>query len=177
MVHGVRHSIAFGAISKIVLIAFISLALGSVTSVSAAPLADFSGSPTIGGAPLAVTFTDLSIGEITGWSWDFDNDGTEDSILQNPSHVYSSPGNYTVSLTVTDIDGPATVTKTDYITVNDPPPVAEFSADTTSGSEPLTVNFTDLSTGTATGWSWDFDNDGVARQQRSRPAILKSKNQ
>jgi PKD repeat protein len=124
-------------------------------------VADFSGTPNTGISPLTVNFTDLSIGEVTGWSWDFDNDGTEDSVLQNPSHVYAAPGNYTVSLTVTDIDGPVTETKIDYITVTDPPPIADFSADPVIGDKPLTVQFTDLSTGTVTEWSWDFDGDGL----------------
>jgi|GEM_PF-1859084 len=37
-----------------------------------------------------------------------------------------------------------------------PAPVAMFIADTTSGVIPLTVNFTDLSTGDITAWLWDF---------------------
>ncbi|SFM41808.1 S-layer protein domain-containing protein, partial [Methanolobus profundi] len=39
-------------------------------------------------------------------------------------------------------------------------PVADFSANVTSGDEPLTVQFTDASTN-ATEWAWDFDNDGI----------------
>lgn len=39
-------------------------------------------------------------------------------------------------------------------------PVADFTANITSGTEPLTVFFTDTSTGTPTEWAWDFDNDG-----------------
>ncbi len=37
---------------------------------------------------------------------------------------------------------------------------ANFSADVTSGYAPLTVQFTDQSTGSPTSWEWDFDNDG-----------------
>lgn len=40
------------------------------------------------------------------------------------------------------------------------PPVADFSADPTSGGHPLTVQFTDASTGSPSAWAWDFDNDG-----------------
>jgi gliding motility-associated-like protein len=36
--------------------------------------------------------------------------------------------------------------------------VADFSADITSGCFPLTVNFSDASTGSPTGWAWDFGN-------------------
>ncbi len=119
MVPCVRYKKGFGFFPISFLILLFLLAQSYLTLVFAAPVADFSGNPTIGGAPLAVTFTDLSTGVVTSWSWDFDNDSVEDSTAQNPSHIYSSPGNYTVSLTVTDIDGPATETKIDYITVND----------------------------------------------------------
>jgi PKD repeat protein len=73
------------------------------------PAADFIGAPTIGSAPLAVTFTDNSTGhdQLLSYAWDFDfitNPGT-DSIDQNPTHIYNSEGTYTVKLTVTDSDG------------------------------------------------------------------------
>ena len=40
---------------------------------------------------------------ITSWLWDFGDGQT--STLQNPSHVYATPGSYTVTLTVTNSDG------------------------------------------------------------------------
>ena len=40
-------------------------------------------------------------GEIEGYDWDF-GDGSEHSSVENPSHVYSAAGTYTVTLTVTD---------------------------------------------------------------------------
>lgn len=45
------------------------------------------------------------------------------------------------------------------------PPVADFTANTTSGTAPLTVNFTDASSGGATGWSWDFGDGGSSSSQ------------
>nr|WP_319374819.1 PQQ-binding-like beta-propeller repeat protein [uncultured Methanobacterium sp.] len=51
--------------------------------------------------PLTVQFNDTSLGLITSWAWDFDNDGKIDSTLQNPIYTYTKPGNYTVKLTVT----------------------------------------------------------------------------
>jgi PKD repeat protein len=47
-------------------------------------------------------------------------------------------------------------------------PVADFSADVTSGTAPLTVNFTDASTD-AESWSWDFDGDGVEDSNETNP--------
>ena len=64
---------------------------------SAAPVADFVGSPLSGPAPLTVDFTDLSTNTPTAWSWNFGD--SETSIDQDPTHVYDSPGTYTVALT------------------------------------------------------------------------------
>ncbi|HMK45270.1 MAG TPA: PKD domain-containing protein [Methanocella sp.] len=70
-----------------------------------------------GSAPLTVNFTDATKGKPTSWSWDFNNDGVIDSTLQNPNHTYTTPGNYTVKLTVTIDGNKISNTKTDYIRV------------------------------------------------------------
>ena len=77
---------------------------GYITAGTATPplLAEFSASNRIGGMPRAVTFRDRSSGTIVSRLWDF-GDGTT-STLQNPSHTYTAPGNYTVKLTVTDVN-------------------------------------------------------------------------
>ena len=83
------------------------------------PVAGFSGSPTSGEAPLEVSFTDESTGEITGWEWAFGDLGS--SAAQNPTHTYENAGDYAVSLTVTGPGGSDIETKTDYIHVTEPP--------------------------------------------------------
>lgn len=60
---------------------------------------DFMANVTQGHAPLSISFTDLSFPAVTSWSWDFNNDGTEESNLRDPSFVYQTPGFYTVKLT------------------------------------------------------------------------------
>ncbi len=129
--------------------------------------ADFSGTPTSGCVPLTANFTDISTGSgIDGWSWTFGDGGS--SISQNPSHTYNSPGTYSVTLTISSTSQGCNdaQTKTGYITVN-PAPTAEFSGSPTSGIEPLTVNFTDLSAD-ATGWLWDF-GDGIGTSTQRNP--------
>lgn len=58
----------------------------------------FSGTPTSGPAPLEVQFSANAGPEIATWSWDF-GDGSFGSGM-NPVHVYTTPGIYTVKLTV-----------------------------------------------------------------------------
>ncbi len=136
------------------------------TAPPPAPVADFSGNPTSGDAPLTVSFTDLSTNMPTSWSWSFGDTGS--STAQNPSHDYTSAGDYTVNLTATNAGGSDTETKTNYISVSiapPPAPVADFSGTPTSGNAPLTVNFTDLSTNTPTSWSWSFGDTGSSTAQ------------
>ena len=139
-----------------------------------APVAVFSADPVSGDAPLTVLFSEASTG--TGpltYAWDFTNDGTVDSTEKNPSHIYDTAGTYTVNLTVTNHAGSDTEIKTDYITVSTPlvPPTAAFTSDIQSGIVPLTVRFTDQSTGTGPfTYSWDFNNDGTADSTEQNPS-------
>ncbi len=83
-----------------------------------APTADFSGAPLTGEAPLQVTFSDLSSGAPDNWSWTFGDGGT--STAQDPSHTYTSAGNYTVTLTAGNGAGNNVKTRTAYIVVTEP---------------------------------------------------------
>ena len=49
---------------------------------------------------------------------------------------------------------------------------AAFFATPTSGVEPLTVNFTDLSIGDPTTWEWDFQNDGTIDSYEQNPTWI-----
>jgi PKD repeat protein len=66
-----------------------------------------------------IQFTDQSLGLLTSWEWDFDNDGTIDATERNPVYSYSQPGTYTVKLSVSDGQNSDTEIKTDYITVHE----------------------------------------------------------
>ncbi len=120
-------------------------------------VADFSASATtipVGGT---VDFTDLSTGGPTTWSWTFNGGTPGTSTTQHPAGIqYNTAGIYTVSLTIGDGTSTDTETKTNYIIVGDPPPTADFVANTTSIAVGGSVNFTDLSAGTPTSWSWTF---------------------
>lgn len=49
-------------------------------------------------------------------------------------------------------------------------PNADFTASPRSGSAPLTVRFTDTSSGSPTSWSWDFQNDGTIDSHAKNPS-------
>lgn len=91
------------------------------------PQIDFEGGPRLGPAPLTVDFTDLSPAA-SSWSWDFGD--TETSFDQNPQHIYTDPGLYTVSLEATDPNGTFTKTRKYYIFA---------TADTVTGGSTVTI--------------------------------------
>jgi Zn-dependent metalloprotease/uncharacterized membrane protein len=133
------------------------------------PIADFSGTPTSGGYPLTVTFTDLSQGAAT-WSWNFGDTGT--STEQNPVHTYTAMGTYTVTLTVTNQFGSDTAVKTNYITVTAPQiPVADFVASSTDINIADSVTFTDLTTENPYQWAWTFEGGTPATSTVQNPTV------
>lgn len=90
------------------------------------PTADFAASVVSGEPPLDVSFTDLSTEFPTGWSWDFGD--TSASSSQDPSHQYTTPGIYTVSLTATNPIGSHTRVLPKLIFVPEPSGVAMFGS-------------------------------------------------
>ena len=79
------------------------------------PVALFAANITTGYVPLPVRFTDLSTGTPVAWNWDF-GDGTNSSD-QNPTHIYTTPGTWSVTLNITDLIGiSSTVVKTHAVT-------------------------------------------------------------
>jgi PKD repeat protein/endonuclease/exonuclease/phosphatase family metal-dependent hydrolase len=83
------------------------------------PVADFAGSPTSGTAPLNVTFTDNSTGNITNRFWDFGDGGTTNITTNSIVHTYGA-GTFNVSLTVSGPDGDNNLTRPAYITALTP---------------------------------------------------------
>jgi PKD repeat protein len=145
---------------KILLISVLLLIGAGWSPVSAALIADFNATPLSGQVPLDVQFNDLSTGNITGWLWYF-GDGNSTN-LQSPSHLYEAPGNYTVSLTVSNASESDIEERISYIIVTPQPPVAGFSATPLSGSAPLDVQFTDSSTGVVDNWLWTFGDGNTS---------------
>jgi PKD repeat protein len=97
---------------------------------------------------------------ITSWSWQFGDPGSgaaNQSMLEDPTHEFSRPGTYQVTLTVTDADGRQS-TSTQQVMVSGPPHAA-FTA--TQQGITATFAFKDESTPGVDGpaivdWSWNF---------------------
>ena len=94
---------------------------------------------------------------IESWQWDFNNDGTVDATIQNPTFTYTHPGSYTVKLTVSDGTNSYSETKTDYITV-----LAENVAPTVSLLSPNGGESYKAGSNLEISWS-ATDNVGVTR--------------
>lgn len=126
-------------------------------------VADFTSDYTRACVGQPVQFTDGSTSNPNSWQWNFGDGGT--AAVKNPSYSYSTPGLYAVTLIAANSGSCAdTVQKTDYIQI-DPVPLAAFTADVTQAcSGPLTVSFTDMSTG-AVSWLWDFGDGNTSTLQ------------
>jgi len=137
-------------------------------NITVYPDADFIAVPQSGIYPLTVRFTDKSIGSPTSWSWNFGDGQT--STEQNPTHVYTAIGAYTVTLTVSRAGLSDTEQKNHFIFVNTPPrplraningKTSFFSVDRIVGTSPFTATFYPYPSRLQkeTTYTWDFGDD------------------
>jgi PKD repeat protein len=136
------------------------------------PTANFSGTPTTLCNGGSVTFTDLSTNNPTSWSWSFPGGTPSTSTQQNPVVTYNTPGVYNVSLTVSNQGGNNTMTKNNYITVNNCAPTANFTGNPTVLCAGGIVNFTDQSTNNPTSWNWSFPGGTPSSSTQQNPTVV-----
>lgn len=77
--------------------------INAYSAMQAIAHAKFTADLTDANVPFAVQFTDQSPGAVTAWDWAFGDGGS--SAMQSPSHTYTVPGIYQVSLKVTEPRG------------------------------------------------------------------------
>jgi flagellin-like protein len=134
----------------------------------ASPVASFTFTPIAPAISQSVTFSDTSVagsGTINQWSWNFGDSAT--SSTQNPIHSYSTSGQETVSLTVTNSNGKVSTT-TRVVNVAYDAPTAEFIVSSPNPNVGQTITFTDISvkgTGTINQWSWNFGDSSTSNTQ------------
>ena len=121
--------------------------------------------PVTGCAPFTFTFasTVVATAPVIGYKWNFGDGST--SPAANPSHTFSQPGSYTISVIITTTGGCTdTSTIADGVVVGNKP-VALFSATPRNTCATFPVNFTDLSTGNPDEWNWQFGDGGTSAEQ------------
>ena len=127
------------------------------------PTASFSSTGTCAGS--VISFLDnssYSTGTITAWQWDF-GDGTT-STVQNPSHIYSFSGSYTVNLIVTSSSG--SFANISNLLVIASKPLVQFLGDALTGCSPHFVNFSNLSVAPAgSTYLWNFGDNLTSTSQ------------
>ncbi len=124
--------------------------------ITSPPLAAFTADITGGCAPLMVSYTDQSSANADSWNWSFPGGTPATSTEQNPVVEYTTAGNYSAILTVSNVAGANTAIQTDYITISDTP-TADFSTNISGNN----VTFINASTG-ADSYSWDFGDGSVS---------------
>lgn len=139
-------------------------------------VAGFTADATNIAAGTAVNFTNTSTGYQATRTWTFEGGNPATSTEENPRVVYSTPGTYPVSLTITNACGTNTKTETSYITVTDAQsgvaPAADFSFTTSQQGNDFSVQFNDLSTNLPTSWTWTFENGTPATSTEQNPVVV-----
>lgn len=128
------------------------------------PSIAFTASDSTGCFPKTIQFTDQSTASTgtsnTAWFWDF-GDGSQGS-GPNPSHTYITPGNFTVTLKVTNNKGcSGAISKVGYIQLNSGV-VTDFGfVSPNRCNPPFPITFTNNSAGSGTlSYQWDFGDGG-----------------
>jgi len=129
----------------------------TVSQAERALTADFTANTTKGSAPFTVMFNDTSTRSASAWVWTF-GDG-DNSTQQNASHQFTSPGTYTVNLTVSNEKESDSEIKTGYITVTGQKPLANFTSNSTQIPVNGFVQFYDTSMNNPSQWRWTFGDD------------------
>ena len=143
------------------------------TACAVTPLSSFLTNTTGGTTPIPVQFTDTSTNTPTSWNWTFQNTtGNNTRVLfstaKDPLYTFGV-GNWSIKHNATNAAGVNVSTQTTIINVSGgggagAAPVASFNQNVTSGSPPTSVQFTDTSTGTPTGWAWYFGDENWTQE-------------
>ena len=131
----------------------------SLTQPPETPLSCDAGGPYNGNVNVPIQFTGTAEGGFSPYAyfWDFTDGGT--STEQNPTHAYTAPGVYNVTLTVTDAVQ-TTVTDTATATITEVQEEPIIVVDSIAGGIGVKAVIKNIGTGDATGVSWTIALDG-----------------
>ena len=107
-------------------------------------------------------------GEITSYHWDFGDGATSQEA--NPTHSYAAPGNYRISLTVTDDGGVAARAQT-FVSSAAVKPVVAFYGDRIRLKYGGSVRFHDQSMHGPNRWNWQFPGGDPTSSAERNPVV------
>ncbi|MBN1339156.1 MAG: T9SS type A sorting domain-containing protein [Bacteroidales bacterium] len=110
-----------------------------------------------------VSFVDFSTGNIVSWSWTFEGGDPATSTIQSPTVTYNTPGDFDVTLTISDGTENNTISKPDFITVMPMPGIPAKP----EGPETVCTNYTGVAadystTGGANAISYEWSIEPAA---------------
>lgn len=111
----------------------------TVCQGTGAPLASFEASKIFACEGSQIQFTNQSTNTTTSWNWSFPGAIPDSSTLENPVVTYDNPGQYTVSLTVTNSIGNSSLTRTAYINITPDSAALLYEEDFENGLADWTV--------------------------------------
>lgn len=130
------------------------------TIIVQGPVVDFLWMDSLACEHLEVAFSNQTIDGVT-YEWHFGDGAT--STLEDPTHLYTDPGVYDVTLIATDANGCSSSNSyTGIIEIFENPAISATFSDT-MGCGPLTVSMTALGTGVA-ATSWDLGDGSTSTQ-------------
>jgi len=145
--------------------------MGITVQVDLVPSASFTANYTtiIAGQYVGFTDTTTSGNPPLAYQWNF-GDGPTNSTLQNPAHQFTAAGAPTVTLTVTDFNGNASVFQMGITVQVDLIPLANFTVNATYIERNQYIQFTDTTTSgnPPLAYQWNF-GDGPANSTQQNP--------
>ncbi len=114
----------------------------------------------------SISFTNQTSTPADNYFWDF-GDGNS-STEENPTHSYEEEATYTVILTIGNICGTFSVTKSIDVFL---PPTADFDVDTTYGCAPMMVTFANNSSSNADEFLWTFEGGTPETSTAENPTV------
>jgi len=104
-----------------------------------------------------IQFNDLSTGNVVSYEWSFEGGDPATSTDQNPIVFFNDPGEYDVSLSVSDGTNSHTTTKTDYIKVQDEAVVPDMpSGFDTINNPPTNISYYEAQSANADSYVWEL---------------------
>jgi len=133
----------------------------SVLAANVPPVAAFGSTTTNLSAAFDASASTDSDGTIASYAWDFGDSKTGTGV--SPTHVYTLPGSYVASLTVTDNrGGTSTVTHSVTVTAPNVAPTAAFTSTATNLGVATDATSSTDSDGSIVSYAWDFGDSSTA---------------